>query len=383
MASELGPRNVWDSERREIPQGITPVLIAGLPGKMATAAAEAIAQSLGYTLTRVALTSPRHDCEIRTVGEEKVALRSVSPLSKRLSELQDYHGNRLMAVDFTTSNSALPNVEAYAQAGISFVMGTTGGDERGIAQAVENSEVCAVVAPNMAMQIVAFQSFLDEFSETHRGLLEGAELNLVESHQQGKGDTTSGTAKAMVSKPDGSQGYFNLLGIPFSVGQIEKIREPEEQLKLGVPESALEGHGWHTYVVSSEEPNPGIDVLFDGLRGFLENSRVFVGYQLVDAPPSGPNNITTNLNLIKARIGKPELRSQIKEECHCLAVDSSVGFSLYHTQGKLLVITHNVSGRDVYAQGTLRALGFLKEQIEAGARGRVFSMMDVLAAQEA
>lgn len=56
------------SEGEEIPQERIPVLIAGLPGKMATAAAEAIVQSPEDTLTKVALTSPRHECEIRAVG---------------------------------------------------------------------------------------------------------------------------------------------------------------------------------------------------------------------------------------------------------------------------------------------------------------------------
>ena len=40
--------------------------------------------------------------------------------------------------------------------------------------------------------------------------------------------------------------------------------------------------------------------------------------------------------------------------------------------------SHNVNGRDVYAQGTLDALVFLAEKIKKGAKGRVFTMIDVL-----
>jgi 4-hydroxy-tetrahydrodipicolinate reductase len=39
---------------------------------------------------------------------------------------------------------------------------------------------------------------------------------------------------------------------------------------------------------------------------------------------------------------------------------------------------HNVNGRDVYAQGTLDALLFLSTKLSEGARGQVYSMIDVL-----
>jgi 4-hydroxy-tetrahydrodipicolinate reductase len=124
-------------------------------------------------------------------------------------------------------------------------------------------------------------------------------LDIVESHQKGKADT-SGTAKAMVEKLDGSPGYFNQLGIPFRKDQIRMIREPEEQLRLGVPEDALTGHGWHTYTLHSEDGT----VLFQ--------------------------------------------------------------------------FTHNVNGRDVYAKGTLDAIRYLQKKIDAGEKGKVYSMIDVL-----
>ncbi len=43
-----------------------------------------------------------------------------------------------------------------------------------------------------------------------------------------------------------------------------------------------------------------------------------------------------------------------------------------------LEFTHNVNGRDVYVQGTLDAAAFLAARVDAGARGRVFSMIEVL-----
>jgi 4-hydroxy-tetrahydrodipicolinate reductase len=40
--------------------------------------------------------------------------------------------------------------------------------------------------------------------------------------------------------------------------------------------------------------------------------------------------------------------------------------------------TQNVNGREIYAFGTLDALIYLEKKVAAGARGRVFTMIDVL-----
>jgi len=85
------------------------------------------------------------------------------------------------------------------------------------------------------------------------------------------------------------------------VGDIVKYREPNEQVELlGVPESYLTGHGWHTYALTSADKTVHIE------------------------------------------------------------------------------ITHNVNGRDIYAQGTIDSIFFLTEKIKNGERGKVYSMIDVL-----
>ncbi|RPI59114.1 MAG: dihydrodipicolinate reductase, partial [Planctomycetaceae bacterium] len=40
--------------------------------------------------------------------------------------------------------------------------------------------------------------------------------------------------------------------------------------------------------------------------------------------------------------------------------------------------THNINGRDIYVEGTLDAILFLSRRIAQGARGNVYSMIDVL-----
>ena len=98
----------------------------------------------------------------------------------------------------------------------------------------------------MAKQIVGFQAMMEYAAENFPGLFSEYTLEVKESHQRTKVDT-SGPAKAMVT-------YFNKLGVNFSENQIIKIRDPKIQKEnLGIPEAHLNGHGWHTYTLDSPD----------------------------------------------------------------------------------------------------------------------------------
>ena len=145
----------------------------------------------------------------------------------------------------------------------------------------------------MAKQIVGFQAMMEYAAATFPDLFKGYSLEIKESHQQGKADT-SGTARAMV-------GYFNRLGLSYSPDDIIQIRDPQiQKSQWGIPEKYLSGHGWHTYTLVSE--------------------------------------------------------------------DQTVRFEF----------SHNVNGRDVYVLGTVDALLFLSDKVQAGAGGRMYTMIDVL-----
>ena len=87
-------------------------------------------------------------------------------------------------------------------------MGTTGGDRDLVMRDAEASGVYAVVAPNMGKQIVAFQTMMEMMAERFPGCFAGYSLEVVESHQRTKADT-SGTAKAVV-------GSFQKMGLDFT-----------------------------------------------------------------------------------------------------------------------------------------------------------------------
>jgi 4-hydroxy-tetrahydrodipicolinate reductase len=121
---------------------------------------------------------------------------------------------------------------------------------------------------------------------------EGYKLEVVESHQATKADT-SGTARAVAES-------FRKMGFPFEDEQIRKVRDPLSQVEMfGVPPADLGGHAYHTYSL--------------------------------DSP------------------------------------DRSVHFSF----------THNVRGRQIYADGTIDAVEFLASKIAAG-ESAVYNMFDVL-----
>ena len=224
------------------------VMVNGLPGKMASKVVEHIQQDKNFSLIPYSLTGPEIEEYLFNPG----IIELVKPINKnsKIEGIINCYPPSI-SVDYASSknnpNTPNENVDFYCKNKLPFVMGTTGGDRKALEERVKNSEISAVIAPNMAKQIVAFQAMMQYASENFPDAFGDYSLEIKESHQKGKADT-SGTAKAML-------GYFNKLGIPFTKEQIVMVREPEEQLKIGVPENALTGHGWHTYNLKSKDGN--------------------------------------------------------------------------------------------------------------------------------
>lgn len=268
------------------------VMVNGLPGRMAGAVARLVLSDSRFALIPFSFTGP--EILERETRIENIAVRLVRPEDRdtTLSKVKPVNAD-FITVDFTHPSAVNSNGDFYCANVLPFVMGTTGGNRDRLEAAVRNSSTAAVIAPNMAKQIVGFQAMMAQAARLFPGLFEGYRLEIRESHQKGKADT-SGTAKAMVK-------YFNDLGLPFVEADIHKERDPERQKNLwGIPEEFLTGHGWHTYTLTS--------------------------------------------------------------------ADGTVRFEF----------SHNVNGREVYARGTLDAIAYLHAKLQQGAKGKVFSMIDVL-----
>jgi 4-hydroxy-tetrahydrodipicolinate reductase len=220
-------------------------MVNGIPGKVACTVARHVQGDRRLRLIPCSFTGPEiqeHDHAI-----EGTAIRLIRPEAREAAvrELREAHGD-FLSVDYTHPGAVNANAEFYCRHGLPFVMGTTGGDRRRLEDTVRSSAIVAVVAPNMAKQIVGFQAMMEYAAQTFPGLFKGYTLAIRESHQKGKADT-SGTARAMVR-------YFNQLGIPFTEEQIAMERDPRVQAtRWGVPEAHLAGHGWHTYTLTSAD----------------------------------------------------------------------------------------------------------------------------------
>ena len=221
------------------------VMVNGLPGNVSRIVAAQILKDERFELVPYSLTGP--EIQEPEYSLESVTIKLIQP-DKRKSRIEavikSHEG--FLSVDYTHPSAVNSNAEFYCGCGLPFVMGTTGGDRKKLEQTVISSSIAAVIAPNMAKQIVGFQAMMAYAADTFPGLFKGYSLEIRESHQKGKADT-SGTAKAMV-------GYFNELGVSFSEDQILKCGTPRfKKTQWGIPEQHLAGHGWHTYTLVSED----------------------------------------------------------------------------------------------------------------------------------
>ncbi|MCF8053098.1 MAG: dihydrodipicolinate reductase [Desulfobacterales bacterium] len=222
-----------------------PVMVNGLPGSMALAVARHILADNRFEMVPCSLTGP--EITETTAEVDGVAVTLLAPAGRSEAlEAMGVDAEKIICVDFTHPSAVNENAVFYREKGVFFVMGTTGGDREKLVETVRSSSISAVIAPNMAKQIVGFQAMMAYAAENFPGLFDGYRLRVVESHQQGKADT-SGTAKAVVDS-------FKQLGVDFSVAQIEKERNPEVQKRdWKIPEQYLSGHGWHTYSLVSAD----------------------------------------------------------------------------------------------------------------------------------
>jgi 4-hydroxy-tetrahydrodipicolinate reductase len=268
------------------------IMVNGLPGNMASNVARHALADDRFQLIPQSLTGPEITDSETVIDSVPIRLIQPHDSEQIILAIKDEEGD-FLSVDYTHPSAVNGNADFYCRHGLPFVMGTTGGDRQALEKAVQTSPISAVIAPNMAKQIVGFQAMMEYAADTFPDLFKGYSLDIKESHQQGKADT-SGTAKAMV-------GYFNRLGLSFTKEGITKERDPELQKNAwGIPREYLSGHGWHTYRLDSD--------------------------------------------------------------------DKTVRFEF----------THNVNGRDVYAQGTLDALIYLAAKVKEKTQGNVFTMIDVL-----
>jgi len=221
------------------------VMVNGIPGNVAVNIARHVLADKRFELIPWSLTGP--DIQETTVTVESAGINLIRP-EKRDEIIKDVirAEGGFISIDFTHPSAVNANAEFYCRNALPFVMGTTGGDRKRLQETVKTSNIPALIAPNMAKQIVGLQAMMEYAADNFPGLFEGFNLEVRESHQHGKADT-SGTARAMVK-------YFNKMGAPFTEDRIQKERNPEiQKTQWGIPAEHIGGHAWHTYSLTSED----------------------------------------------------------------------------------------------------------------------------------
>ncbi|MDD4931544.1 MAG: dihydrodipicolinate reductase C-terminal domain-containing protein, partial [Candidatus Colwellbacteria bacterium] len=224
------------------------VMVNGLPGKIATEAAKAIAKDERMELVKYSLTG-------EGIMEDKIYVEGVEITLIKPSEREKYRfifedafqemaeWKPFAIVDLTVPSAVNDNVKLYASHGFNFVVGTTGGDQEEMELDIRRSSSIAVIAPNMSIPIVIIQAMWKYAAKKFPGSLCEFSFEGWESHQKGKKDR-SGTMRSFLP-------LFRQLGIDAGPENIDIIREPEDQVAAGVPEEFLGAHGWHDYDLSS------------------------------------------------------------------------------------------------------------------------------------
>ena len=145
------------------------VMVNGMPGPMAVEVAKACLDR-GYNLIPIGFTGPNQPDHITVSGAntfvdvELVAGPGISDnAGGALKILKELHPH-LIIVDYTHPSAILSNLACYVENDCDFVMGTTGGDNDKMMEIFAKGKNRAVIAPNMAKQIVALQAALQEMS---------------------------------------------------------------------------------------------------------------------------------------------------------------------------------------------------------------------------
>lgn len=221
------------------------IMMNGLPGNVTKIITSFALKDDRFEVIPYSLTGQDIEEDTTSVNQFDFTLIKPDKRDALIKQIKSKYPS-LICIDYTHPTAVNSNAEFYTQNNLPFVMGTTGGDRDKLEQSVINSSTIAVVAPNMAKQIVGFQAMMAYGANTFPGLFKGYKLSVVESHQNGKADT-SGTAKAIV-------GYFNEMGLDFDMKDIQMERDPEVQEKdWNIPKEHLTGHGWHTYTITAPD----------------------------------------------------------------------------------------------------------------------------------
>lgn len=231
------------------------LLLVGFPGNMISAIATATYKNPNYFVPPFGIKGPEIDDNYFVLKKyvhnvsDKILIFTIND-----KEIKDYileytiPGRQIIAVDYTTADAVMGNVDFYCKNQISFVMGTSmhPNDEQKVFEKIVRANISAVIAPNMSAPIVMFMDMIDYLSKVYSGAFGGYSVKIVESHQA----TKKGTSATAISVGE----RLKRIGANFDEEiDIRKVRDTTEQLLMGDPPVNLDGHAYHDYALVSPD----------------------------------------------------------------------------------------------------------------------------------
>ncbi|MBI5680586.1 MAG: 4-hydroxy-tetrahydrodipicolinate reductase [Methanobacterium sp.] len=126
--------------------------------------------------------------EVIGVGTINVPVNGAQKLAEVLKENKPD-----VLVDFTIANAAVNTIKTSAQCGVNVVVGTTGLSDSQldeIKKSIEENQIRAVIAPNMAVGVNVFFKVIKDLAK----ILNDYDIEIIEAHHKHKADAPSGTA---------------------------------------------------------------------------------------------------------------------------------------------------------------------------------------------
>jgi 4-hydroxy-tetrahydrodipicolinate reductase len=176
-------------------------------------------------------------------------------------ELTTENHNRTVAIHFG-SGSQLPRLIEYCERyRIPIIQGSTG-----LQASIPNDCNTVIInAPNLSIPMIRFMTAFPAFA---REIGIGMEMGVIESHQKDKRDV-SGTARAIMRSLD----------IPDS--SIISIRDPDQQIVLGVPRDHLDGHAHHDFIFTRNGIEIKVSTRINGRETYAEGA-ILLAHALCD-----------------------------------------------------------------------------------------------------
>lgn len=162
------------------------IMINGLPGAMAAETAR-VCLERGLILVPFGFTG-------KDPLSKQFVVTTISGLSKSIDLIEGPGVNsdaenimkgikneypNCIIVDYTHPSAVLSNIQCYSANSCDFVMGTTGVELSRMKSEFEKGDNFAVIAPNMAKQIVALQYALDQLSNRFPNAYGGYNLKVL------------------------------------------------------------------------------------------------------------------------------------------------------------------------------------------------------------